>query len=461
VVPVSDDSLDPTKSSSTAAAHGGTPGEVRLSESLAHVDHDQFYANLVHRSVWLVSDAERDALRRAVVLVAGCGGAGAGAAIALARHGVETFVLVDNGVVAPTDIGHEPFDTEDIGWSKVDATARHLRKINPFISVAVFADAIGARLADEVLEDASVAIDGVGLNASDGVAGMLALHRAARARGVAVVSGFSVAGSQWTQVYDYRDRSTRLLDGLVNEDEAGDLDPVDVLARLLQRNTVPIELSPALKARLTGQTSEVPRLHYSAAMFAALVPHIVMELCMERPLRSAVTVDVPTLVRPRREQFRAAKRSRSLSRSVRSLVRDLRGRGRLGVYSPLDDVWFDAIRDSAEERLWEQGSVIVRQGDPGDDFFVILEGEIQVELEDESGEREPEIIARLGPGEYFGELALLAGKPRNASIVAATRCVVLRVERESFETFLEESAMGRRRVAEAARSRTRADDVAR
>lgn len=66
------------------------------------------------------------------------------------------------------------------------------------------------------------------------------------------------------------------------------------------------------------------------------------------------------------------------------------------------------------------GHVIARQGEIGTGFFVVIEGMVRVV-------RDGEILARLGPGEFFGELSVLDRMPRNASVIAdsETRCLAL------------------------------------
>ncbi|HYI16046.1 MAG TPA: cyclic nucleotide-binding domain-containing protein, partial [Thermomicrobiales bacterium] len=140
---------------------------------------------------------------------------------------------------------------------------------------------------------------------------------------------------------------------------------------------------------------------------------------------------------------------------VNNRLRQLRKAGKLGVYSPLDDDVFTDMREYIEERVWEAGSVIVRQGEPGYDFFVIVEGEVQIELEHPETQREPDVIARLGVGQFFGELSLLTDEPRNASVVAATRCKVLSLSQGAFEAYLAESMTAQRRLAEVSASRRR------
>jgi CRP/FNR family cyclic AMP-dependent transcriptional regulator len=66
------------------------------------------------------------------------------------------------------------------------------------------------------------------------------------------------------------------------------------------------------------------------------------------------------------------------------------------------------------------GHVIARQGEIGTGFFVVVEGTVRVV-------RDGEVLAHLGPGEFFGELSVLDRMPRNASVVAdtATSCLAL------------------------------------
>ena len=63
------------------------------------------------------------------------------------------------------------------------------------------------------------------------------------------------------------------------------------------------------------------------------------------------------------------------------------------------------------------GQVICREGDPGGEFFVIAKGEVRITAEALGGEKE---IARLGHGQFFGEMAVLNGDRRSATCTAAT-----------------------------------------
>lgn len=85
---------------------------------------------------------------------------------------------------------------------------------------------------------------------------------------------------------------------------------------------------------------------------------------------------------------------------------------------------------AAQVRRYPPGSRIVVQGEAGDRFFALRSGEVCVERELESGMVKEE--ARLGPGDCFGELALLEQTPRTATVRAVTETVALTLSREDF-----------------------------
>lgn len=82
------------------------------------------------------------------------------------------------------------------------------------------------------------------------------------------------------------------------------------------------------------------------------------------------------------------------------------------------------------------GVAIFREGDPGDAWYVIFDGEADVY---KSNEFLPnQLILRLGRRALFGEMAMLDHSPRSASVVARTECTVFRFPRSDFEALLAE-----------------------
>jgi CRP/FNR family transcriptional regulator, cyclic AMP receptor protein len=78
-----------------------------------------------------------------------------------------------------------------------------------------------------------------------------------------------------------------------------------------------------------------------------------------------------------------------------------------------------------------EGTEIITEGSPGDAFYVILDGKAHVT-------REGEQVAEVGPGTYFGELALLDGEPRSATVVADSPLSVATLSRDVFRLVLRE-----------------------
>lgn len=89
---------------------------------------------------------------------------------------------------------------------------------------------------------------------------------------------------------------------------------------------------------------------------------------------------------------------------------------------------------SMEPVAAEPGDVVIRQGDPGDYYYVIASGKVQVLLKTAKGTEEE--LAQLGVGRSFGEEALVSGNPRNATVRALTRCELMRLSAERFNKLL-------------------------
>ena len=79
---------------------------------------------------------------------------------------------------------------------------------------------------------------------------------------------------------------------------------------------------------------------------------------------------------------------------------------------------------------FEPGEIIFRQGDRGDRLYIVVDGEVDIVREEPEGE--PAILAHLGPGECFGEMALVSDNPRNATVRSSTSVNLLTMDREAF-----------------------------
>jgi voltage-gated potassium channel len=115
------------------------------------------------------------------------------------------------------------------------------------------------------------------------------------------------------------------------------------------------------------------------------------------------------------------------------------------------DVGAAVIADVAHllrPRDYPAGAVVMRRGEPGDCMYFVASGELEIR-----GRRERIFY---GPGNFFGEVALLTGDPRNATIVAVTQCTLLRLDIVDFRQLLGRQPELARIIREAADARLEA-----
>jgi CRP-like cAMP-binding protein len=88
-------------------------------------------------------------------------------------------------------------------------------------------------------------------------------------------------------------------------------------------------------------------------------------------------------------------------------------------------------------REFPRGSVLFREGEPGQEMFVVHQGRITISKK--VGEVE-KILSHLGPGEFLGEMAILNNRPRSATATCAEDSKLLVIDAKTFETMIRSSA---------------------
>ncbi len=91
--------------------------------------------------------------------------------------------------------------------------------------------------------------------------------------------------------------------------------------------------------------------------------------------------------------------------------------GQVDVFRGLPKDALDGLAKLAQPRSFEEGAMLMRQGDVSESMYVIIQGKVQVERTDPLL-RGPLVLAELGPGEIVGELAVLDGEPRSATVTS-------------------------------------------
>ena len=104
------------------------------------------------------------------------------------------------------------------------------------------------------------------------------------------------------------------------------------------------------------------------------------------------------------------------------------------LFSNMDDNERSELHSIMTERVYKPGEQVMTAGDPACTFNIIERGEVEVWLTDTDGKKV--VLDVLGPGKFFGELAMLAGETRSASATSEEELVTLELERDEFFDFL-------------------------
>jgi ABC-type multidrug transport system ATPase subunit len=105
------------------------------------------------------------------------------------------------------------------------------------------------------------------------------------------------------------------------------------------------------------------------------------------------------------------------------------------IFSVCSPAELKAIAAALEEVSLPAGAVIFKEGDPGEDMYVIASGQVRVVSD---AETEKVILAHFGPGEPIGEMALMTGAPRSAAVIATTDVRLWRLRKQEFDRILAE-----------------------
>jgi cAMP-dependent protein kinase regulator len=101
------------------------------------------------------------------------------------------------------------------------------------------------------------------------------------------------------------------------------------------------------------------------------------------------------------------------------------------LFSSFEEGVLEEILSSTTLRSYDEGDIIVTEGEQGSSLFLIVSGEVKVFTKGERGEHLP--LAELGPGDFFGEVSLLTGKPRTATITAKSPVAAIELGRAAVD----------------------------
>ena len=116
---------------------------------------------------------------------------------------------------------------------------------------------------------------------------------------------------------------------------------------------------------------------------------------------------------------------------------DLELISQIPLFSELGPLELGEVAEICLKEKFNPGEVIFKEGEPGDKFYIILKGEVEIYKEISEGREE--VLAKLKAGDYFGEMSLIDNAPRSASARAVGEVVALTISKPDFEILLKAS----------------------
>jgi CRP-like cAMP-binding protein len=90
----------------------------------------------------------------------------------------------------------------------------------------------------------------------------------------------------------------------------------------------------------------------------------------------------------------------------------------------------ETVADRASETTFKDGATLTREGEPGEEFYIVTDGRLQVS-------QHGALVRELGPGDFLGEISLVDGRPRTATVTAVGPVEALVIRRADFLEMIE------------------------
>ena len=99
------------------------------------------------------------------------------------------------------------------------------------------------------------------------------------------------------------------------------------------------------------------------------------------------------------------------------------------LFSNMETSELEHVASIAREVTYPAGSRIIQEGEHGDHMFLIVDGEVLIQ-------RGEATLKTLRSRDFFGEMSIIDGEPRSASVIAVTDCLLLRIDKDDFQELL-------------------------
>ena len=186
--------------------------------------------------------------------------------------------------------------------------------------------------------------------------------------------------------------------------------------------------APVIRILSYGDFSVHYEIRYPLADYARSIETDaeIMKLLWYHFRRNAIDIPYPvrnvTVKQVTPESINAEEQNRA--REIMGLMK------KVEILSPLNEAELKKLGDRVSVLFYAAGEIPVKQGEAGDSFYIIKSGRVDVVVEKSAGKSA--VVATLGPGNFFGEMSLLTGAVRTASIHVREDAEFIEIDKENF-----------------------------
>ncbi len=245
-------------------------------ENNTQLTHEKFYQELTDRNKHFISKKTQARLKSLKVLIAGCGTAGGACPEALARMGIEKFILTDNGSYELTNLNRQRAFVENIGENKSVFLMNVIKKINPFIHVEALPEGVTENNVNDIVSWADLIVDAVDITSQESIKMKIALHEHAKQHQRPVFSPIDPGFSSCGIGFDYRRKESLVLDGRLDAAKKTH-NPFKALFHILPLNLIPTHSLHLIVDLLEGNIESGSQITVSSDLLSAIIASCVIK----------------------------------------------------------------------------------------------------------------------------------------------------------------------------------------
>ncbi|HUD20639.1 MAG TPA: ThiF family adenylyltransferase [Candidatus Saccharimonadales bacterium] len=241
---------------------------------------------ILDRNTGLISKEEQEKIAGKKVLIAGCG-LGSLIAVAAVRLGFHHFVLVDADTVDVSNLNRQEYSSEDIGKKKVDALADRLKTINRHVVIETRPVFVETKNADTLVGNCDIVVDTI--DPFESALAVVALHRAARDKGVMVVYPIDSGWGGGAFVFSRESTSIENMLGYSSPEPIEQYTEENLRERFLAYylGIIPEYFGSVMSDLQTGKISHIPQPISAAYIATAISVTALKRVATEQPIKLA------------------------------------------------------------------------------------------------------------------------------------------------------------------------------